>query len=132
MNTLDTVVSRKKLVAFYVWQHNIHLPHSAFKGQTPDEVYFGPGDGIPEKLEAAKSQARQLRQKRTGSRTATYVPCQRPQAAEQTSTRNWPIAFPFAAEALDQCRLKPSAQHAIDDKENLVAPVEVRDHFIAG
>ncbi|MCA9118796.1 MAG: DDE-type integrase/transposase/recombinase [Planctomycetaceae bacterium] len=63
LNTLDTVVSVRKLVAFYVEQHNSHLPHSAFKGQTPDELYFGTGDGIPEKLEAAKSQARELRVK---------------------------------------------------------------------
>jgi len=62
-NTLDTVVSVRKLVAFYVEQHNSHLPHSAFKGQTPDEMYFGTGDGIPEKLEAAKLQARELRVK---------------------------------------------------------------------
>ena len=39
LNTLDTVASVRNLVAFYVVQHNSHLPHSAFKGQTPDEMY---------------------------------------------------------------------------------------------
>ena len=63
LNTLDTAASVKKLVAFYVEQHNSHLPHSAFKGQTPDEMYFGTGDGIPKKLEEAKLQARELRLK---------------------------------------------------------------------
>ena len=63
LNTLDTAASVKKLVAFYVDQHNRHLPHSAFKGQTPDEMYFGTGDGIPKKLEAEKLQARELRLK---------------------------------------------------------------------
>ena len=63
LNTLDTVVSVRKLVAFYVDQHNTHLPHSAFKGQTPDEMYFGTGDDIPKQLEAAKSEARELRLK---------------------------------------------------------------------
>ena len=63
LNTLDTAASVKKLVAFYVEQHNIHLPHSAFKGQTPDEMYFGTGDGIPKKLEEAKLKARELRLK---------------------------------------------------------------------
>ncbi len=62
-NTLETAASVKKLVAFYVEQHNSHLPHSAFKGQTPDEMYFGTGDGIPKKLEEAKLQARELRLK---------------------------------------------------------------------
>ena len=54
LNTLDTVASVRKLVAFYVQQHNSHLPHSAFKGQTPDEMYFGTGDDISQKLEEAK------------------------------------------------------------------------------
>jgi len=63
LNTLDTAASVKKLVAFYVDQHNRHLPHSAFKGQTPDEMYFGTGDGIPKKLEEEKLKARELRLK---------------------------------------------------------------------
>jgi putative transposase len=63
LNTLDTVASVRKLVAFYVEQHNRHLPHSAFKGQTPDEMYFGTGDGIAKKLEEEKLQARELRLK---------------------------------------------------------------------
>ena len=33
-------------------------PHSAFRGQTPDEMYFGTGNHIPDQLEAAKSNAR--------------------------------------------------------------------------
>jgi len=61
LNTLDTMASVRKLVAFYVEQHNSHLPHSAFQGQTPDEMYFGTGDGIPKQLEAANLQARELR-----------------------------------------------------------------------
>ena len=63
LNTLDNATSVRKLVAFYVQQHNSHLPHSAFKGQTPDEMYFGTGDDISQKLEEAKLQARQLRLK---------------------------------------------------------------------
>jgi transposase InsO family protein len=63
LNTLDTVGSVRKLVAFYVDQHNSHLPHSAFRGQTPDEMYFGTGDDVPKQLEGAKLAARQLRLK---------------------------------------------------------------------
>jgi len=63
LNTLDTVASVRKLVASYVAQHNSHLPHSAFKGQTPDEMYFGTGDSVPKQLEAAKLQAREPRLK---------------------------------------------------------------------
>ena len=43
LNTPDTVSSVEKLVSFYVEQHNTRLPHSAFRGQTPDEMYLAPG-----------------------------------------------------------------------------------------
>jgi transposase InsO family protein len=61
LNSLDTVNSVKKLVEFYVREHNTRLPHSAFRGQTPDERYYGTGDHIPEELEVAKKAARQAR-----------------------------------------------------------------------
>ena len=68
LNTWDTAARVGKLVAFYVDQHNSHLPHSAFKGQTPDEMYFGTGDDIPKTLEEAKLQARELRLKSSRER----------------------------------------------------------------
>ena len=58
LNTLDTVSRLEKLVAFYVTEHNSRLPHSAFRGQTPDEMYYGTGDRIPRELESAKIAAR--------------------------------------------------------------------------
>ena len=61
LNTLDTVRAVENLVAFYVQEHNSRLPHSAFRGQTPDEMYFKTGDSIPEELEAARQEARQAR-----------------------------------------------------------------------
>ena len=60
-NKLDTVSRLEKLVAFYVDEHNTRLPHSAFRGQTPDEMYFGTGTHIPEELDAARKVARQSR-----------------------------------------------------------------------
>jgi len=61
LNTLDTVAVVEKLVAFYVAEHNTRLPHSAFRGETPDERYFGTGTEIPSQLEAARKAARQAR-----------------------------------------------------------------------
>ena len=61
LNTLDTVRAIENLVAFYVQEHNSRLPRSAFRGLTPDEMYFKTGDSIPEKLEAARQEARQAR-----------------------------------------------------------------------
>jgi hypothetical protein len=43
LHSLDSVTTVRRLVGFYVDQHNRVLPHSAFHGQTPDEMYFGSG-----------------------------------------------------------------------------------------
>ena len=51
----------ERLVTFYVEQHNTFLPHAAFAGQTPDEMYFGRGDIVPGELAAAHSRARDTR-----------------------------------------------------------------------
>ena len=69
LNTLDTVATVRKLVAFYIDQHNTHLPHSAFRGQTPDEMYFGTGSKIPKKLEASRIAARHSRMEANRAQT---------------------------------------------------------------
>jgi len=61
LNTLDTISAVKKLVSFFVEQHNTHLPHSAFHGQTPDEMYFGTGSHIPDELNTARKEALESR-----------------------------------------------------------------------
>jgi transposase InsO family protein len=58
LNELDSLSKVISLVTFYVDQHNRHLPHAAFKGQTPDEMYFGTGSDIPEQLSLAGRRAR--------------------------------------------------------------------------
>ncbi len=63
LNTLDSRATVSRLVAFYVAAHTSEIPHSAFRGQTPDEMYYGRGQGIPEQLEGAKRQARAARLK---------------------------------------------------------------------
>ena len=57
----DSVATIRRLVAFYVDEHNRILPHSAFLGQTPDETYFGTGDGVPTDLTARATAARRAR-----------------------------------------------------------------------
>jgi putative transposase len=39
-------------------EHNHVLPHAAFQGQTPDEMYFGARDAIPAELAARADAAR--------------------------------------------------------------------------
>jgi len=48
LHSLDSVTTVRRLVAYYVEQHNRVLPHSAFHGQTPDEIYFRAGDTVPQ------------------------------------------------------------------------------------
>ncbi|WP_202921387.1 integrase core domain-containing protein [Anatilimnocola aggregata] len=78
LNRLDTLATVQKLVAFYVDQHNSHLPHAAFHGQTPDEMYFGTGADIPKQLAAAKVAARQARL--AGNRAVRCQSCSAPVA----------------------------------------------------
>jgi putative transposase len=58
LHSLDSVTTVRRLVAFYVDQHNRVLPHSACRGQTPDERYFGTGDTIPADLRVRTTAAR--------------------------------------------------------------------------
>jgi hypothetical protein len=37
----------KRLVEFYVTEDNERIPHAAFEGQTPHEIYFGRGGHSP-------------------------------------------------------------------------------------
>jgi transposase InsO family protein len=71
LNTLDSVRAVEKLVAFYVQEHNARLPHSAFRGQTPDEMYFGTGVKVPAELEAARQQTHQARAEANRKRTCS-------------------------------------------------------------
>jgi hypothetical protein len=51
-------VAERRLVAFYVDEHNRVLPHAAFRGQTRDDMYFGVGDAIPAALADGARRAR--------------------------------------------------------------------------
>ena len=61
LHSLDSVTTVRRLVAFYVDEHNRVLPHSAFRGQTPDEMYFGTGDAVPADLTSRAAAARRVR-----------------------------------------------------------------------
>ena len=63
LHRLETAAAVRRHVAFYVAEYNATIPHAAFSGQTPDEIYFGRGDGIPAKLKAGRDAARARRLK---------------------------------------------------------------------
>ena len=61
LNSLDTEAAVRRLVAFYVQQHNEIMPHSALDFRTPDEVYFGRGQDAPVQLAVDRQAAREAR-----------------------------------------------------------------------
>ena len=61
LNTLDTVARVRALGESYVTEHNTKMPHPAFAGQTPNEMFFGTGTKVPEEVAVAKNQARAAR-----------------------------------------------------------------------
>jgi len=60
-NALDTVASLRRLVSFHVEEHNTRLPHPAFHGETPDQMYFGTGRHVPYELDSRTRAARTAR-----------------------------------------------------------------------
>jgi putative transposase len=73
LHSLDSVTTVRRLVEFYVQEHNGVLPHSAFRGQTPDEMYFGTGDAVPVDLATRAADARRARAK--ANRSAACGTC---------------------------------------------------------
>ena len=88
IHRLDSFAALEKLIAWYVGEHNAVIPHSAFRGQTPDEMFFGRGDGIPDELDAARRQARVARLEANRS-----LSCERCRAGLATEDPTEPIAL---------------------------------------
>ena len=61
LHSLESFRQLEQLIDFYVKEHNTQMPHHAFVGQTPDEVYSNQADGIRDGLTAARRQARRAR-----------------------------------------------------------------------
>ncbi len=61
LNSLDSIERVRSLVAFFVQEHNAQMPHAAFRGKTPDEMYFATAVNLPTELADAREKARELR-----------------------------------------------------------------------
>jgi putative transposase len=79
LHSLDGIATVRRLVAFNVDQHNRVLPHPAFRGQTPDEMYFGTGDAVAADLTARATAARPARVE--ANRSASCAACPSVEAA---------------------------------------------------
>jgi hypothetical protein len=63
LHSLDSIAALHRLIEFYVKAHNEVMPHSAFEGQTPNEMFFGTGYEVGEELANARKIARAKRMK---------------------------------------------------------------------
>ena len=61
LHGLESESGLRRLIAFYVQAHNEVMPHSAFNGKTPDEIYFGTGRAIAAELAAGSARDREAR-----------------------------------------------------------------------
>ncbi len=61
LHSLESIDSLRRLVDFYVKQHNEVMPHAAFHGQTPNEMFYETGGVVVVQLAAARNRAREER-----------------------------------------------------------------------
>jgi len=61
LNSLDSIERLRCLVQFFVQAHNSQMPHSAFHGHTPDEIYAASAPNLLQDLADKKAHARQRR-----------------------------------------------------------------------
>ena len=67
LHELDTTEGLRPLVEFYVEQHNSVMPHAAFNGATPDEMFSGNTVGaevLPEMRRAARERRVEINRSR--------------------------------------------------------------------
>ena len=74
LHKLDNIDAVRRLVEFYVQEHNMVIPRAALQGRTPDEAYHGQAQDLLETLAKKRKQARAARIK--ANRTKTCARCQ--------------------------------------------------------
>ncbi len=55
LHSLESFTQLGELIDAYVKEHNTRMPHHAFGGQTPNEVYFDQADRVRDLLPAASA-----------------------------------------------------------------------------
>jgi len=58
---LDSLATVKRLIAKFVEEYNTVMPHSAFRGQTPNEMFCGNASDIEKRLAEERTKAREKR-----------------------------------------------------------------------
>ena len=58
---LDSLATVKRMIAKFIDEYNTLMPHSAFRGQTPAEIFFGSAPDIEKHLAEERMKAREKR-----------------------------------------------------------------------
>ena len=74
LNNLTDFATLRRHIDFYVREHNTVVPHAAFRGQTPDEMYFGRGEEVVERLAEGRRKAREFRVQANRQRSCDSCP----------------------------------------------------------
>ena len=75
LNPLEsTAAVRRLVVAFYVDEHNEKFPRAVVGARTPDEVYFGREENLPERLCEQRKRAHRVRSARESSSELPSLP----------------------------------------------------------
>ena len=61
LNTLESAAAVRRLVAFYVREHNEKIPRVVLGARTPDEVYFSREENVPGRLSEQRKTAQRVR-----------------------------------------------------------------------
>lgn len=70
---LDCIATVRRLVSFYVEQHNFVMPHNSLNGRTPFEVYHNLNPDLPRQLRLAQKRA--LKKRIAYNRSLTCDSC---------------------------------------------------------
>jgi hypothetical protein len=75
LHSLDNLSALGRLIEFYITAHNQVMPHSAFEGQTPAEMYLGTGGSVVAELANARKAAREerMKEKRAAACSVCFV-----------------------------------------------------------
>ena len=88
LHQLDNIATMKRLVTLYVTEHNQRIPHAAFDGQSPDEIYFDRRADVPDELAVARREARKRRAELNRAVACTTCPRGAPTPNEHFAARS--------------------------------------------
>ena len=92
LNELRDLKTLEPHIDFYIREHNSVMPHAAFDGLTPDEMYFGTGDAILERIAERRARGREDRIRMNTTRSRDTCPTSSKSSTESRSPCDGEVA----------------------------------------